>query len=274
MKKTITALLMLAFTQADAARDGVRRTRVTVRCVEVAAVTRTLYEAEIEGPDATDFDVTLSDRDFEMTATFVNERLDARTSDVRMSIAHRRRAGTSSNKLQLWEEGTQQQRVRVGADEQLELLPFGGAGPRGTLKFEIVREDATGDANAPVSIAIRKQESRAIRVRAYRVPHWYLVEATLRSHEGRELARGAARVFRGEMTRLAIGNVAELRVTPDPAPYQDAWRTTQLRFDGRWRDGTTLASGWEGVTSGAPLTYQLADGATLTLAARPEDSTK
>lgn len=274
MKRTLAALLMIAFTQANAARDGMQRTRVTVRCVEVAAVTRTLYEAEIEGPDATDFDVTLSDRDFEMTATFVNERLDARTSDVRMTIAHRRRAGTSSNKLQLWEEGTKQQRVRLRSDEQLELLPFGGAGPRGTLKFEIVREEASGSASAPVSIAIRKQETRAIRVRAYRVPHWYVVDATLTSGDRRQVARGTARVFRGEATRLSIGNLAELRVTPDAAPYQDAWRTTQLRFDGRWRDGKMLANGWEGVTSGAPLRYQLSDGATLTIAARPEESSK
>lgn len=259
MKKIVAALSMIAFTQAHAARDAAQRTRVTVRCIEATSeATRTLYEAEIEGPDATDFDVALIDRDFEMTATFVNERIDAGTSDVRMKIDHRRRAGVS-----LWEEGTKQQRVRIRADEQIELLPFGGAGPRGTLKFEITREDASGSAGAPVSIAIRKQETSAIRVRAYRVPHWYRVEATIGGQTS------VARLFRDEAGRILVHGT-ELRVTASAPLYQDAFRATQVHFDAS-RNGRLVANGWEGITAGAPLTYRLIDGTTLQLAVRPEE---
>ncbi|HYO77250.1 MAG TPA: hypothetical protein VE010_12360 [Thermoanaerobaculia bacterium] len=272
MKQVCVALLLLVFTQAHA-RDAAQRTRVTVRCVEATGTsTRTLYNATVEGPHATDFELSLVDGGFELNATFINEPVATRQTDVRMNIASRRRAGTSRNGLQLWEEGVQQQRMRVGADEQLELLPFGGAGPRGTIRFEVVREEVAGDAAAPVTIAIGEQQTRAIRVRAYRVPHWYVVDATLTARDGRQVARGVARAFKGERTRVNIGNVAQLDVTSDAAPYQDAWRAAQVRFDGRWSDGKPLATSWEGITAGAPLQYELSNGMTLRIAVRAEES--
>jgi len=235
----------------------------TIRCTEVAeAKTRVLYEATVDG--ATDFDVVLRDARFEMKATFIAE--GSGPVDLRVRIETRRRQGTSSNGLPLWEEDVQQHRLRVRLDQRVELLPFGGAGPRGLLKLDILPRPST--ARTPrIDIA---KASDNIRVQAHRLPHWYDVRARI---EGVN-ANANALVFRGDTARLHVGD-ATLTVAAEPAPYRDARTSTLVRFDGRWKNGAAFARSWEGISSGRPLRYPVrgprGEAWTLVLEVQPKE---
>lgn len=235
MKRILLALLFAASAAADV--------RYHIRCTEVSgAKSRVLYEANVDG--ASDFDIAIRDERFTMNAFFVAEGNGP--VDLRVRIETRRRHGTSSRGLPLWEEDRQQHRFRVAIDQPLELLPFGKAGPRGLLRLEITPRRP--NANAPVRIDIANNtRGDAIAVHAYRVPHWYRVRARLEAN-GSVVANAVARIFAREPARLALGN-AQLVVTAEPAPYRDAWSATLVRFD------APFARGWEGITSGQPLRY-------------------
>ncbi|HEX2122506.1 MAG TPA: hypothetical protein VHL59_12770 [Thermoanaerobaculia bacterium] len=239
MRLAVIALALLA--AADGLAESVR---YTIRC---SADERVLYEATVEGPAATDFDVVLRDPQFELQAFFVNE--GAGPVDMRVRLETRRRAGSSRAGLPLWEHDEQQHRFRVTLDQQIELLPFGAPGPRGLLKLTIVPQRTAARADAP-RIDIRRATGDAIAVHAYRVPHWYDVTARV---DGTAVA--TARIFAREPTRLSLGALGELVVTAGAAPFRDAWQATLVRFDGRWKNGVSFASGWEGV--GGPLRYSI-----------------
>lgn len=233
----------------------------TIRCTEVVdARSRVLYEATVDG--ATDFDVHLRDARFEMKATFTAET----PNDLRVRIETRRRSGTSANRLPLWEEDVQQHRLRVRFDQRVELLPFGGAGPRGLLKLDVLPKKSA--ATTPrIDIA---QSSDHIRVHAHRLPHWYEVRARI---EGVN-AHANAVVFARDNARLQLGD-ATITVTPEPAPYRDARTSTLVRFDGAWKNGAPFARAWEGITSGQPLRYPIrgprGEAWTLILDVRPKE---
>lgn len=237
------------------------RLRYTVRFAEVrGGASKVVYKALIEGPAATDFEIDLRDARVQIKAQFVNE-LTSGAIDMRVRIESRRRYGTSPAKLPLWEEDAQDKRFRVGFAEEVELLPFGGAGRDGLLRVTVAPE-VIAPSNAPLSIRIDNREpANAITVRAYHVPHWYEVEATLRSQ------KVIARVFANEPASISVGDTRVV-VTASPVPFGDAARTTQLTFDVA-RGKTSLATGWGGVTSGTPLRYTLRDGAAFQINARP-----
>jgi hypothetical protein len=245
-------LLALAFAATVSAQS------YTIRCVEVADdKTRVLYEATVDG--ATDFDVLLHDSRFEMKAAFTAEG-----SDLRVKLETRRRHGTSPNQLPLWEEDVQHHRLRVGAGQRVELLPFGGAGPRGLLKLDVVPRPSV--VTTP-QIHIAKTSDN-IRVQAHRLPHWYEVRARL------EGANANALVFIRDDARLTLGD-ATLKITAEPAPYGDARTSTLVRFDGKWKNGAVFASQWEGIASGDALRYPIkgprGEAWTLILDVRPKD---
>lgn len=230
----------------------------TIRCTEVAdAKTRVLYEATVDG--ATDFDVVLRDARFELNATFIAEG-----SELRVKLHTRRRHGTSANELPLWEEDVQHHRLRVGLGQRVELLPFGGAGPRGLLKLDILPRPS--NAKTP-RIDIAKTND-AIRVHAQRLPHWYEVRARL------EGASANALVFTRDTARLALGD-ATLTVSAEPAPYRDARTSALVKFDGRWKNGSAFARGWEGIASGQRLRYPIrgprGEAWTLVLEVNPKE---
>lgn len=244
------------------------RVRYTIRCTEVVdARERVLYEARVEGEHATDFEVALRDANVAVTATFVNEAA-ANGVDSRVRIESRRRFGNSPNGLPLWEHDAQQHRLRVGFDQQIEFLPFGGAGERGLLRMQIVPDAIASTSSKPLDIRIDELTSDAITVRAYRVPHWYAIEATL-LRNGVAQANASARLFREERTTIRVGD-ATLNVIATEAPHLDARAAALLRFDGAWRNGKAFARQWEGVTAGSPLRYDLGEGWTLELKGTPQ----
>ena len=225
-------LLAIAFATTLSAQS------FTIRCTEVAdAKSRVLYEATVDG--ATDFDVALSDKNFEMNAAFTAEG-----TELRVRLETRRRAGTSKNKLPLWEEDVQQHRLRAGVGQRVELLPFGGAGPRGLLKLDILPRPSS---TTTPRIDIAKTNDH-IRVHAHRLPHWYEVRARL------EGATANAVVFTRDTARLTLGD-AILTISAEPAPYRDARTSALVKFSGQWKNGAAFAREWEGIASGQPLRY-------------------
>jgi len=165
----------------------------------------------------------------------------------------------SSNKLPLWEEDVQHHRLRVGAGKRVELLPFGSAGPRGLLKLDILPRPSRA-ATPRIEIA---KTNEAIRVHAYRLPHWYEVRARLGN------ASANAVVFVRDTAQLNLGD-ATLTIAMEPAPYRDARTTTLVKFDGKWKNGEVFARGWEGIASGQPLRYSIGNSS-LILEITPKD---
>ncbi|HEX7831778.1 MAG TPA: hypothetical protein VF787_19135 [Thermoanaerobaculia bacterium] len=267
MRASMIFAALFAMLLVDSASNATpQRVRYTIRCTEVVdAKERVVYEARVEGEPSTDFDIALRDARVAVTASFVNEPA-ANGVDTRVRIETRRRFGNSPNGLPLWEEDRQQHRFTVGFDQQIEFLPFGGAGERGLLRLQIV-PDAVATSAKPLDIAIDKLASDAITVRAYRVPHWYTIDATLLQH-GAIRARATSRVFLDEPARIVIGDV-RLTLTASSPSHADPRTTTLLRFDGA-RNGKTFARHWEGIMTNEPLRYPLGDGWTLQLDARPQ----
>ena len=261
MKRLVFALL-LACIAVDA--FGAVRIRYTVRFNEVRkGSSRTVYKAVIEGGASTDFEVSLRDERVQMRIAFVNEILPAGALDTRVRIEQRRRFGTSPAKLPLWEEDSQERRFRVGMNEELELLPFGGPGRDGLLVATIVPELLpAASTSTPIAIRIENAaQSNVISVRAYNVPHWYDVTTSL-ERDGRVVANGSARIFAKEPAAISVGNT-KVTVTAGPVPFDDAWRSTSIHFD------APFARGWEGVTRDAPLAFRIDANTVFRIAAKP-----
>ncbi len=208
------------------------RIRFVVRCIEEnRGVKRTLYEADIDGPAGTDFTVHLGDRGFTLDASFVNELTASGKLDVRATLTTRRRQGTSRAGLPLWEEDAQTHRFVVGFDQEIEMLPFGGAGSAGLLKFDIVPERSGG--TGPMRIHINDIHSNgAIAVNAFHQPHWYAVETAV-VESNSVIARGSARIFAGTQGSLALTGLGNITITPRPLEHADAWRYTDIALSGR-----------------------------------------
>jgi hypothetical protein len=258
----LASLLLVA--AAPPAED---RIRFTIRCVEERHGARhTLYQADVDGAPGTDFTIRLRDRGFALDATFVNDPTSSGDIDVRASLTTRRRHGTSPAGLPLWEEDAQQHRFAVRFDQEIELLPFGGAGAAGLLKFDIRPQRSRGAG--PMQIHINDFDSRgAISVDAYRQPHWYAAEAEVVS-DGRVVARAASRIFTGTTGRLDLPPFGGLAVTPNPIPRGDPWRSTDVTVAGPWFPHTARA-----VSCGdAWLIYALDAKRTLRVRAVPADA--
>ncbi len=228
----ILALLLTAAAPAPTPTTALNRIRFVVRCVEVSeGAQRTLYEADVDGPPGTDFSVRLKDRGFTLDAMFVNELTASGKLDVRSSLTTRRRHGMSSSGLPLWEEDAQEHRFVVGFDQEIEMLPFGGAGKAGLLKFDILPERSSGVG--PMRIRINDIHANgAIMVNAFRQPHWYNIETEI--DEGATVvAHAGGRTFAGTEGSIALPALGNLTITPRTAEHTDPWRYTDITLNGR-----------------------------------------
>ncbi|HXH41749.1 MAG TPA: hypothetical protein VNN08_24205 [Thermoanaerobaculia bacterium] len=228
----ILALLLTAAAPPPSLMTTPNRIRFVVRCVEQnAAGKRTLYEADVDGPPGTDFTVRLRDHGFTLDAMFVSELTTSGKLDVRSSLTTRRRHGTSRAGLALWEEDAQEHRFVVGFDQEIELLPFGGAGRAGLLKFDIVPERSAG--TGPMRIRIDDVHSNgAITVDAFRQPHWYAVEAEIDDGPA-VISRVSGRIFAGTAGSLALPALGNLMITARTFEHADPWHYTDITLGGR-----------------------------------------
>ncbi len=222
MRLAIFALLF-----ATAVPRPMDRIRFTVRCIEESkGAHRTLYEADVDGPPGTDFQLHMRDQGFALDASFVNELTASGKLDIRASLTTRRRYGSSRAGLPLWEEDSQERRFMAGFDQEIAILPFGGAGKAGLLKFVIVPERSSG--SGPLRIHINDIRSNgAITVDAVRVPHWYAVEAEV-DEGGAVVARARGRIFAGTKGTLVLPAAGSLTIVPRSVEHADPWRYTDV----------------------------------------------
>lgn len=246
------ALALIAAAPQPRATEHVR---YVVRCVEEQKQTRrVVYQATIGGPAGTDFTIRVRDRGYELDAAFVNE-LTADKLDMRARLVSRRRAGTSRNGLPLWEEDVQQHRFSVGFDQQVEMLPFGGAGTAGLLKIEILPARAAGTSdNIDIHLDLQPQNG-ALAVDAYRVPHWYRANVEI-AGPGR-VANANARLFVDQPTAIALPGAGSVTITASTESHTDPWKVTAIAVDGRWNDGRTLIANAHAATAGEWMTYAI-----------------
>lgn len=174
-----------------------------------------ISQTTVDGPAGTDFTINLDDSGFHMNAKFVTDLIAPTNLKIKSDLNTRRLYGYSERKLPLYEEDAQKETMQLGFDEKLVLLPFGRNDGNDQLQIEItpaVSEQSnylpSGEPR-PLEIKIQKQSpGGAITVEASKVPHNYLVEATL-LEDGREVARGAANYHVDEPAELLM------RPTPD-----------------------------------------------------------
>jgi hypothetical protein len=288
MKSRFSVLLLLLLLLAAAATAAVLfsaaepRRLYEIRLVdEVDGSRRVLYRAEVEGPADSDFRIELRDRNFELDATVLNEPAGPASIDSRLRLQSRRRHGQTRDGVPLWEEHRREHRAVTTAAQQLDILPFGGRGPDGLLKFEVAHLPMAGRRGAdPRSLQVRITEpglSGTVRIAAFRIPHHFEATARLTSAEG-EIASGRALFFTGErgvMQLVDAGSgepMAEMLLTIGPADYADPWTTAAVDFSLRRtaaEGGQWLARDWSGTAGfGQSISYPILArraGATLTL---------
>jgi hypothetical protein len=191
--------------------DEPQRIRFEVAAFEEHDGQRDLIsETTIDGPPGTDFTINLHDSRFQMNAKFVTDLVAPGTLNIKADLSTRRLYGYSERNLPLYEEDAQNETMHLDFDEKLVLLPFGRNDSNNLLKIEItpaVSEQSTslpsGEAR-PLEIKIPKQSpGGAISVEASKIPHHYVIEATL-LEDGREVARGAASYHINEPTELLL----------------------------------------------------------------------
>jgi hypothetical protein len=210
-KQTRTIFILLIFSLAlmsdgrfnwpassEASSRSSKRIRFEVAAIEERGAERSLiYATTIEGPPGTDFTIRLHSERFQMSARFLTDLLAADALRMRADLATRRLYGYSERNLPLYEEDAQKETMRLGFEEKLVLLPFGQGDSTDQLKIEItpyVSEQSAYLPNGtprPLEIRIPKASPNgAISVQASKIPHRYVVEASL-LEDGREIARGA-----------------------------------------------------------------------------------
>lgn len=239
---------------------------------------RPLFDATVEGPEGTDFTVNMQDARFRMVAKFLT---DAEPGGgglrLRAKLDTRRLYGYSENSLPLYEEDSQSRALRVGFDESVVLLPFGGGGDE-RLEIEISPERVarpwrlpSGEMSPPEIRVGRPSPGGVINVEATKIPHHFVADAAL-FEDGREVARGSARCLIEEPSEIALrpGSDAPAalalalnveRFEPAQGKGRAALRFDLLRgaagVDGRRE---VLARNWAGVTSlGSEVVYDLTD---------------
>ena len=252
---------------SGAARGGRIRFQITA-VEEHSGERRVISDAAVEGPPGTDFNVNLQDGRFQMSARFLTDLVPGGGLDVRARLDTRRLYGYSEAGLPLYEEDAQRHALRLGFDEAVVLLPFGGGGDAGRLSIEIKPERVPSvGTNAPKITIAKPSPGGTISVEATKVPHNFVVEAAL-LEDGREVARGSADCLLeepselplrpggggGEAVPLALDLTVE-RFEPGAGDGRAA-----VRFDLHGGDDarTALARNWAGVASlGSEMVYDL-----------------
>lgn len=254
------------------------RIRFQITAVEEGTAGRkVISEATVEGPPGTDFNVNLQDGRFRMSAKFQTDLAPGGGLTLRARLETRRLYGTSEAGLPLYEEDAQRHTLRLGFDEAVVLLPFGGGGDGGRLSIEIqparAGRQTSGVSTAPEINISKPSPGGAISVEASKVPHDFVVEATL-LEDGREVARGIADSLLeepGELLLRPTGAAGEGAAVPLAVnltleryePCAGAGRAA-VRFDlfgddpQRAGTRTALARNWSGVAGlGSEMTYDL-----------------
>lgn len=250
--------------------DGLIRFQITA-VEESGANRKVISDSEVEGPPGTDFNVNLQDGRFKMTARFMTDPAPGGGLTLRARLDTRRFYGHSEAGLPLYEEDEQRHTLRVGFDESVVLLPFGGGGGAGRLSIEITpARVAPGDARsdgAPRITISQPSPGGAISIEATKVPHDFKLEAAL-LEDGREIARGSADCLLEESGELllrpsgAVEEVAPLTLNLTVARFEpgSGGGRAAVRFDllGGDHARTPLARNWAGVTNlNSEMTYDL-----------------
>lgn len=242
---------------------------------ESTAGRKVISDATVEGPPGTDFNINLEDGRFRMSARFLTDLAHDGGLTLRARLDTRRLYGYSEAGLPLYEEDAQRHTLRVGFDEAVVLLPFGGGGDAGRLSIEITPARAgraarapSGDTTAPEIHLDKPSPGGAISVEASKVPHDFMVEAAL-LEDGREVARGSGDFLLEESREVLLksdGGAAPLAVNltverfePDANSGRAAVRFDLLGEDpARPGARAALARNWAGVAGlGSELTYDL-----------------
>jgi hypothetical protein len=241
-----------------------------------------LAESTVEGPPGTDFNINLQSDRFKMSARFLTE-LSARDQlRLRAKLNTKRLYGYSERGLPLYEEDSRSERLELGFDEAVVLLPFGRGGGDHRLKIEITpviieaSSSARATTTAPEIKIVKPGAGGFINIEATTAPHKFAVEAVLLEN-GREAARGfAPAAFLEEAQEIVLQPVAD--AAPETAAQPIAVSLSVERFM-RSRpvdqvavsfdvfrisrqDGarSTVARQWAGINSlGSSLTYDLGD---------------
>jgi hypothetical protein len=250
--------------------DGLIRFQITA-VEESAAGRKVISDAAVEGPPGTDFNVNLQDGRFKMTARFLTDLAPGGGLTLRARLDTRRFYGHSEAGLPLYEEDEQRHTLRVGFDEAVVLLPFGGGGDAGRLSIEItparVPTADTISIAAPRITISKPSPGGAISIEATKVPHDFSLSAAL-LEDGREVARGSANWLLEEPSELLlrpVGTLGEsaplaLNLTVERFEPGSGQGRAAVRFDllGGEPVRAPLARNWTGVTNlGSELTYDL-----------------
>src|SRR5215207_9750228 len=219
------------------------RIRFQITAVEESAAGRkVVFDAAVEGPPGTDFNVNLQDGRFEMRARFLSDLADGGGLTLRARLDTRRLYGYSEAGLPLYEVDAQRHTLRVGFDEAVVLLPFGGGGDAGRLSIEITPARSgraarapPGDTTEPEISLDKPSPGGAISIEASKVPHDFVVEAVL-LEDGREVARGSGDCLLEESRELlltSVGGAAPLALNLTVERFEPDTNTGRaaVRFD-------------------------------------------
>ncbi|HEX8293781.1 MAG TPA: hypothetical protein VF570_18600 [Pyrinomonadaceae bacterium] len=242
---------------------------------ESAAGRRIISDATVEGPPGMDFKVNLEDGRFKVGAGFLTDLAPGGGLTLRVRLDTRRLYGYSEAGLPLYEEDAQRHTLRVGFDEAVVLLPFGGGGDEGRLSIEITParpgravRAPSGEATAPEIRIDKPSPGGAISIEASNAPHDFVVEAAL-LEDGREVARGAGNCLLEEARELLLQsdgggaplalNLTVERLEPDSKSGRTAVRFDLLGGDPARPDArAVLARNWAGVGGlNSEFTYDL-----------------
>lgn len=225
--------------------------------------------SRIEGRAGIDFDVEFKLDGYGLTGHFLTDLVEPRALEVTAHVVSRRLHGRSERGLPLWEEDDQDRTLVVGFDESIVLWPFGR--DRNALAIEIAPAPAAAGPLRIEPFALGR--GGALRVRARRVPHRLVCEASV-VQAGRELAHAVADCRLGRVARLPLGAGAQDRtVAVQVEDYQRDRPTDSvlIQIDLTAASGAPIlhAMGTAGV--GTALPYSLDATTELRISARLAD---
>jgi hypothetical protein len=197
-----------------------RRIAFQIATVEERAGERNVISyAVVEGPAGTDFDIDLNGEGFKLRAEFLTDLQRDNQLLLRARLQTRRLYGLSKNARPLYEEDLQNQTLRLGFDEDVILLPFGGDGGDEKLKIEITpvmsdepAYDASGKLRALEINLPKVGPGGMINLQARKIPHRFEAEVAL-LEDGVEVARSEAQLLLREKQEVSLEPLSQNRAT-------------------------------------------------------------
>jgi len=267
--KIMTVAIAIAFLPVRAAEPSELRMRFLISAAEVDGGQRDeLYEAAIEGPPGTDFEVTLKGTRFRMTASFRTDLTGPSELRMRARLDTRRLYGYSERGLPLYEEDRRHHDLRMRLDEDLMLLPFGGIGedPRLEILIRPTMLQEPGPPKLDIDI-LRPTRDGSVSVRAYRVPHHFETRVTLLA-DGAPVASAKVACLLEEEQAIhlepldAAAAVPPLRLDLTVSRFVRGrpLDSTVIEFDITEGEDRIVGRDWAGQSSlGSALNYDLTD---------------